>query len=67
MDYSKHSLNELERMLDSVVRDYANGDMHHSHYTVQFNELYEAIEIKKHPQHTQKSQERAYERAMRGI
>lgn len=64
MDYSKHSLEELERMLDAVVNDYKNGDMHHSLYTIEFNELYDAIAFKKQLQH---DVEVAYERAMRGV
>lgn len=64
MDYSKYSEKQIEAMLDALVQDYANGDMHHSLYTIQFNELYEALAKK---QSSKESLEDAYERAMRGI
>jgi len=65
MDYSEYTVDQLEMMLDDISQDYANGDIHHSLYTIQFNELYEALSAKK--QIRKESPEVAYERAMRGI
>ena len=64
MDYTNYSVEELETMLDEVVNDYANGDMHHSLYTIEFNELFDAIAEKKRPKY---DAEAAYKRAMRGV
>ena len=64
MDYSTYSIDELNKMLDAVVRDYTNGDMDRSSYTIKFNELYEALTSK---QREKEAPEIAYERAMRGL
>lgn len=64
MDYSTYTVEQLEHMLDAVVNDYANGDMHHSLYTIEFNELFDAIAEKKRPK---QDAEAAYKRAMQGV
>ncbi len=66
IDYSNYTLDELESIMDNVVAAYTAGDMHHSNYTIQFNNLYDAIQRKKEsPQGD--SPEQTYDRAMRGI
>lgn len=62
-EYSNYTIDELESILDNVVAAYTSGDLHHSSYTIQFNNLYDAIQRrKKSPQG--ESPERAYDRAM---
>jgi len=65
MDYNECSVEELEEMLDNATENYANGDLHHSSYTIIFNELYEALTEKKRPR--KESLEDAYNRAMQVI
>ena len=66
MDYSTYSNEELELMLDGIVKDYTNGDIHHSLYTIIFNEIHDVLsERKKNP--LMEPPEKAYERAMSGI
>jgi hypothetical protein len=66
MNYENYTLDELEEMLDKVVDGFVDGDIHHSSYTIEFNELYDAIQRKKQ-QPQGECPEKAYKRAMVGI
>jgi len=67
MNYDAYTVEELETMLDEVVADYTQGYIHHSLYTIEFNELYEEITKRQHKTSEQNDPNKAYERAMAGV
>jgi len=67
MNYDAYTVDELEEMLDDVVDDYRQGYIHHSLYTIEFNELYEEINSRRRVQAEEKDPNKAYERSMVGI
>ncbi len=66
IEYSNYTLDELESILDNVVAAYTAGDMHNINFSIQFNNLYNAIQKKKESLQGD-SPEQTYDRAMRGI
>ena len=67
MNYDGYTVEELEKMLDEVIADYTQGYIHHSLYTIEFNELYEEITKRQHNTADRCDPNKAYERAMAGI
>ena len=67
MYYEKFTTEELELMLDEVINDYNHGRIHHSLYTIEFNEIHEEIAKRHQVATTHCDPIKAYERAMAGI
>ena len=67
MNYDGYTVEELEKMLDEVIADYTQGYIHHSLYTIEFNEIHEELAKRHQVATTHCDPNKAYERAMQGI